>query len=194
MMRAAIHLVLAGTVADPALRESIEDDLLEEYRERAEGAGRPAAVRWALTQLFISFPDFAGLGATGSAPCRPFLGASAFYGVLVLVVALGAGVSEFAIRGATLSGYRTTTVGTLLVSVAASGLAGYLVALVASRAPLAAALGFGTVCFAIGAGALALGELAVDGWYLGAWGILAPITALGGGLARVRQRLAAPAR
>lgn len=193
MIRGTIHLVLAGTVADPGLRESIEDDLLEEYEQRASHAGRPAAVRWALGQLLVSFPDFAGLGVTGAVPCRPFAGASSFYGALLLVVALGAGLSEFALRGATLGGGRPVTPTTLLVALAACGVAGYLVALIAPRAPLAAALGLGFVCLAIGVGGLALGGLPVDGWYLGAWAVLAPITSLGGGLARVRQRLAARA-
>ncbi len=190
MMRGCIHLVLAGTVADPALRESIEDDLLAEYGERVTAAGRYAAAGWAFRQLLVSFPDFAGLGVTGARPCRPLASASAFYGILLLIVGTGAGLSEIALRGGTLDGSRAADGVSLLGTLALTGLAGYLLAALASRAPLAAALGLGLVCAAIAVGAVALGDPRGAVWYLAVFGLLAPMVSLAGGLVRVRQRLA----
>lgn len=190
MMETAVRLLLAGTVSDAGLRQSIEDDLLEEYEARRTGQGGLVARCWLAVQLVLSFPDFAGLGARERMPLLPQV-AGRFYGVLALVVALGAGLSEVAIRlGPSEDIGRGLVV--LCGAVVAAALAGYLLAVVAVRASLAGALGLGVVAAAVMIGAIGLGTTVPRTWYLASCALLFPPAALAGGLMRARQRLASP--
>lgn len=192
MMRSAVQLVLAGTVSDPTLRQSIEEDLLDEYEARRAQEGSLAAGRWAAVQLVLSFPDFAGLGAPGAMPLLP-QAAGRFYGILLLLVVVGTALAELAIRRAAGAGVVQGLL-TLFAVQSLAVLAGYGVAAIAVRASLAGALGLGVVAAAAMLGAIALG---IDGppmWYLAASALLFPPAAFAGGMFRTRRRLASLAR
>ncbi len=188
MIETAVHLVLAGTVADRATRQGIEDDLCDEYQQRRARQGWLAAEGWVAIQLVLSFPDFAGLTGAGRMPLMP-QAAGRFYGVLLLVIAGGAVVGELALRVSPAGGVVPGLLA-LSTSLLAAALAGYLLATLAAGAPLVAALGPGLVAAAVMTGALALGLTTPPAWYLVMGALLFPPAAFAGGLWRTRQRLA----
>lgn len=186
-MIALAPLVLAGTVADRALRDAITGDLLEEHADLAAASGRVRANWWLLRQLLRSFPHFASL-TDMSGPCLMDAGfIRRFYGGLALVVAAGVALSLGTLwvhaSVAPAAGAALPFLGALLATVAAA----YLVAVVVASAPLVAALAVGVVAAFAGFGAALLGDVpsALAEWVT--LQLLLPFAALAGGLMRARQ-------
>lgn len=160
MIRRLVSLILAGSVADDALRDAIAGDLIEDHAIIVSERGLLSAELWLVRQLVASFPHFASLASRESRPGMPCGGlawVARFYGTLGVLVAMSAALAfGFAWTAARL-------VDSLLLlsvaSMAGSALGGFAAAHIARRAPLVAALAVGVMCAGIGVGALLLGDV-----------------------------------
>ena len=188
MNRRLVSLILAGSVADDALRDAIAGDLVEDHAIIAAERGRIAAEFWLVRQVVASFPHLASLASGESrlgVRCGGLARIARFYGIFGVLVAMSAalafGFAWIAARSAD----------SLLVpsamSIAGAVLGGFAGARVTRRAPLVAALGVGVMCAGIGVGALLLGDVHAPQAAWTALQVSIIPAALFGGLLRARQ-------
>src|SRR5205823_1158548 len=150
-MMAVAELVLAGTVRDPALRETIAGDLAEDHATVVRERGRWRGGWWLIRQLAISLPYLTALRADALWPCDARR-IAALYGRMAIVAAVSVALAELALA-ATARLPLAVAAPSLVV---AAVVVGFALARSARRAPLVASMAAGVLGAGVGLGALAL--------------------------------------
>ncbi len=183
MSPAVVEIVLAGLNVDPALRDAITGDLVEERAELAAIQGERRADQWMRRQIVRSVPSLvqAAVRDGGLRLMAAVVGAA-----LAALLAIGVVVSASAALLSTL--VSPETIGRLMLLAFAIDLAygaagGYLAARLGRAAPLAAAFVVGVFGVTL---TLVLGG-AAPGWYRPALQLLLIPATMCGGWLRARH-------